>query len=61
LAGRDALAAPNRRAAYAGAARHFKNGQPISRVQHNAGALHVLERPTSIPDNRRPSARVPRR
>src|SRR5437868_10517914 len=46
------LPAPNRRAAYAGATRHFKNGQPIGRVQHNAGALHVLERPTSIPDNR---------
>jgi hypothetical protein len=38
------LPAPNRRAAYAGATRHFKNVQPIGRVQHNASTLHMLER-----------------
>jgi hypothetical protein len=45
------LPAPNRRAAYAGATRHFENGQTIGRVQHNAGALYVLERSASIPDD----------
>jgi hypothetical protein len=46
------LPAPYGRAAYADATRHFENGQPIGRVQHNEGALFVLERPASIPNNR---------
>src|SRR5580658_8949306 len=46
------LPTPNRRAAYADATRHFENGQPIGRVQHNAGALYVLKRSTSISNNR---------
>jgi hypothetical protein len=46
------LLAPNRRAAYAGPTRHFENGQSIGRVQHNAGALYVFERPASISTNR---------
>ena len=46
------LPAPDRRAAHSGATRHFENRQPVGRVQHNAGALNVLERPASIPDDR---------
>ena len=39
------LPAPHRRSADADTTRHFENRQPVSRQKHDAGALHVLQRP----------------
>ena len=46
------LPAPHRWPANFGAARHLQNWQSVGRIQDDPGALHVLERPAAIADDR---------
>ena len=47
-----ALPAPHRRAADPGATGHLQRRQAVSRMKDNAGALHMLERPAAVADDR---------
>jgi hypothetical protein len=46
------LPAPHRRSADLGAASNFHRGQPVSRMEDDPGALHMLERPAAVRDDR---------
>jgi len=52
------LPAPHYRATDTSSAGDLQRRQPVGRVKHNPGALHVLERPASIADDRGKSRAV---